>query len=77
VRADATRRPRSAHEMSHARGELVSSEELARWLGLSGKEVYDLAKAAILVRVGRAFRLEESFRRYCEFLRRPATQENS
>jgi hypothetical protein len=48
----------------------VSGEELARWLGLSGKEIYDLAKAGILVRVGRPYRLEESVRRYCKHSRR-------
>jgi hypothetical protein len=55
--------------MSHTDVELVSGEEIARWLGLSGKEIYDLGKAGILVRVGRAFRLEESVRRYCQHLR--------
>jgi hypothetical protein len=49
--------------------DLVSGEELARWLGLSGKQVYDLAKSGILVRAGRAYQLEESVRRYCEYLR--------
>jgi hypothetical protein len=37
--------------MGRAEGDLVSGEELARWLGLSGKEIYDLAKADILLRV--------------------------
>jgi hypothetical protein len=55
--------------MTSAEG-TVSGEEMARWLGLSGKEVYDLAKANILVRVGRSYRLEESVRRYCDYLRR-------
>jgi hypothetical protein len=62
-----------ATSMTSAEG-TVSGEELARWLGLSGKEVYDLAKAGILVRAGRSYRLEESVRRYCDYLRRvPAT----
>ncbi len=51
---------------------LVSSGPvLARWLGISGKAVYDLAKAGILVRVSRdQFSLEDSVRRYCEHIRR-------
>jgi hypothetical protein len=53
-------------------GDLVSGVELARWLGLSGKQVYDLAKSGVLVRVGRAYQLEESVRRYCDYLRRLA-----
>jgi hypothetical protein len=56
--------------MNRIEGDVVSSEEIARWLGLGGKEVYDLAKAGILIRVGRAYRLEESVRCYCEHLRR-------
>jgi biotin operon repressor len=40
--------------MTRPESNLVSGEELARWLGLSGKEVYDLEKAGIIVRVGRA-----------------------
>jgi hypothetical protein len=62
--------------MTHPEPDLVSGEELARWLGLGGKEVYDLGKAGILVRVGRAYRLEQSVRRYCEHLRRVAAAEN-
>jgi hypothetical protein len=58
--------------MSRPEPDLVSGEELARWLGLSGKEVYDLGKAGVLVRIGRAYRLEDSVRRYCEHLRRTA-----
>jgi hypothetical protein len=50
----------------------VSGEELARWLGLSE---YDLAKAGILVRVGRSYRQEESVRRYCDYLRRVPAME--
>ena len=39
--------------------------------GISGKAVYDLAKAEILVRVSRdQFSLEDSVRRYCEHIRR-------
>jgi hypothetical protein len=56
--------------------ELVASGPvLARWLGISGKAVYDLAKAGILLRVSRdQFSLEESVRRYCEYIRRSASQ---
>jgi hypothetical protein len=54
---------------------LASGPVLARWLGVSGKAVYDLAKAGILVRVGRdQFLLEESVRRYCEHIRQSASQ---
>jgi len=60
--------------MSHTDVEPVSGEELARWLGLSRKEIYDLGKAGILVRVGRAFRLEESARCYCQHLRSAAAR---
>jgi hypothetical protein len=63
--------------MARTECELVSGEELGRWLGLAGKEVYDLAKAGILVRVGRAYRLEDSVRSYCEHLRCPATTKNA
>jgi hypothetical protein len=45
--------------MSSTDSDLVCGEELARWLGVSRKEIYDLGKAGILVRVGRAYRLEE------------------
>jgi hypothetical protein len=48
---------------------------LARWLGISGKAVYELAKAGVLVRVSRdQFLLEESVRRYCEHIRQGASQ---
>jgi hypothetical protein len=53
---------------------LASGPVLARWLGISGKAVYDLAKAGILVRVGRdQFLLEESIRRYCDHIRKTAS----
>ena len=39
--------------MTRPESDLVSGEELAHWLGLSGKEVYDLGKAGVLIRVGR------------------------
>ncbi len=48
---------------------------LARWLGVSGKTVYELTKAGIAVRTGgELYRLEESMRRYCEHIRRMAQQ---
>jgi hypothetical protein len=51
---------------------------LARWLGISGKAVYDLAKAGVLVRVSRDhFLLEESVRRYCDHIRRATSQHDA
>ena len=48
----------------------VSADVLARWLGLSPKEVYDLMRAGVLKRgAGRLFPLEENVRRYVEHLR--------
>jgi biotin operon repressor len=55
--------------MSSTKSNLVSGEQLARWLGVSRKEIYDLGKIGILMRVGRTYRLEESVPRYCEHLR--------
>ena len=56
----------------------VSAPVLARWLGLSGKSVYDLAKAGVLVRAGGGlYKLEQSVTRYCEYLRRAASQRDS
>ena len=49
---------------------LATAPVLARWLGISGKSVYDLAKAGVLVRSSRdQFLLEESVRRYCDHIR--------
>ena len=49
----------------------VSAHTLARWLGVSPKVVYDLAKDGIIERgAGRLFVLEDSVRRYCEHLRK-------
>jgi hypothetical protein len=49
----------------------VSANTLARYLGVTPKVVYDLAKAGVIERgVGRLFPLEDSVRRYCEHLRR-------
>ena len=52
-------------------GELiVSAPVLARWLGFTGKAVYDLAKIGVLVRFRRDdFPLEKSVRRYCDHIR--------
>jgi hypothetical protein len=54
----------------------VAAPVLARWLGVTGKTVYELTKAGIAVRAehGDLYRLEESVRRYCEHLRRTASQ---
>jgi phage terminase Nu1 subunit (DNA packaging protein) len=53
----------------------VTGPELARWLGVSGKIVYELAKEGIVVRATREeFLLEESIRRYCEHIRQTAAQ---
>ncbi len=48
----------------------VEAPVLARWLGVSGKTVYELTKAGIAVRTGgELYRLKESVRRYCEHIR--------
>jgi hypothetical protein len=62
---------------SGEKGELIATAAvLARWLGISGKSVYDLAKAGVLVRSSRdQFLLEESVRRYCEHIRGTAPHE--
>lgn len=61
--------------MSGENDEPVSGPVLARWLGISGKTVYDLGKAGILVQAGRGqYKLEESVRRYCDHIRQlPST----
>jgi hypothetical protein len=49
----------------------VSANTLARYLGVTPKEVYDLAKAGIIERgSGRLYPLEDSVRRYCDHIRR-------
>ena len=56
--------------MSEPRLPAVDANALARLLGVSPKEVYDLAKAGVIERgAGRLFALEDSVRRYCEWLR--------
>jgi len=53
----------------------VSAPVLARWLGVSGKAIYELAKAGVVVRAGGGlYHLEESVTRYCEHLRQRAAQ---
>jgi hypothetical protein len=48
----------------------VSANILARYLGITPKEIYDLAKTGILERgSSRLFSREENIRRYCEYLR--------
>lgn len=49
----------------------VSANTLARCLGVTPKVVYDLAKAGIIERgAGRLYPLEDSVRRYCDYIRR-------
>jgi len=49
----------------------VSGNTLARCFGVTPKVVYDLAKAGVIERgAGRLFPLEDSVRRYCDYLRR-------
>jgi hypothetical protein len=51
----------------------VDGNTLARLVGASPKEIYDLAKAGVLKRgAGRLFPLEDAVRRYCEHIRRQA-----
>jgi hypothetical protein len=49
-------------------GELIATGTvISRWLGLSGKSVYDLAKSGVLVRLSRdSFLVEESVGRDCD-----------
>jgi hypothetical protein len=48
----------------------VDSATLARLLGVTPKEIYDLAKAGVVGRgAGRLFEVESNVRRYCEHLR--------
>jgi hypothetical protein len=51
----------------------VDANTLARLLGVTPKEIYDLAKAGVIERgAGRLFMIEDSVRRYCEHVRRQA-----
>jgi hypothetical protein len=48
----------------------VSANTLARYLGVTPKVIYDLAKAGVIQRApGRLFPLQDSVRRYCDYLR--------
>ena len=59
----------------HKPKDLVTAPVLARWLGVSGKTVYELAKAGIVVRAARGlYQLEESVTRYCDHVRQTASQ---
>ena len=52
----------------------VDANALARCLGVSPKQIYDLAKAGVIERgEGRTFEVEDSVRKYCEHLRRQVT----
>ena len=52
----------------------VDVNALAQMLGVTPKEVYDLTKAGVIDRgVGRVYSVEDSVRRYCEWLRRQVT----
>lgn len=54
---------------------LVAAPVLARWLGVTDKTVRELAQVGVAVRIGRGFyKLEESVTRYCEQIRRTASQ---
>jgi hypothetical protein len=49
----------------------VSANTLARCLGVTPKIIYDLMKEGVIERgSSRLFQLEDSVRRYCEYLRR-------
>jgi terminase small subunit / prophage DNA-packing protein len=53
----------------------VPVSTVACWLGVTDKTVRELAKAGIVVKAGRGlYKLEESVRRYCEHVRRTASQ---
>lgn len=68
-------RPVDAPNRRHFCCDVVRSEVLARWLGVTDKTVRELAKAGIVVRAGRGlYKLEESVTRYCEHVRRTASQ---
>ena len=48
----------------------VDANGLARLIGVSPKEVYDLTKAGVIERgAGRLYSVEVSVRRYCVWLR--------
>jgi hypothetical protein len=52
----------------------LDANALARMLGVSPKEIYDLTKAGVVERgEGRLYSVEDSVQRYCEWLRRQVT----
>ena len=53
----------------------VDANTLARILGVPPKAVYDLCKAGVIERQpGKMFALEDAVRKYCDHLRRQATE---
>jgi hypothetical protein len=53
----------------------VDAATLARCLGVGPKEIYDLCKAGVIERLpGKMFALEDAVRKYCDHLRRQATE---
>lgn len=53
----------------------VNATVLAQWLGVSDRMVRELAKDHIVVRAGHGlYKLKQSIRRYCEHVRRTASQ---
>jgi phage terminase Nu1 subunit (DNA packaging protein) len=68
-------RTRTKQKQSSPPNDLVSGPVLARWLGVTDKTVREMAKAGIVVRVKRGlYKLEDSVTRYCERIRRTASQ---
>ena len=52
----------------------VDANSLAQMLGVAPKEVYDLTKSGVIDRgAGRVYSVEDSVRRYCDWLRRQVT----
>ena len=55
----------------------VDANALAKMLGVTPKEVYDLTKVGVVERgAGRTYSIEESVRRYCEWLRGKVALDN-
>ena len=52
----------------------IDANALAQMLGVTPKEVYDLTKAGVIKRgLGRLYSVEDSVRRYCDWLRQKVT----
>ena len=52
----------------------VDANALAQMLGVAPKEVHDLTKSGVIDRgAGRVYSVEDSVRRYCDWLRRQVT----